>query len=520
MPNDLQQPTLSRRIGLRSGRSCCYDAAAARSSTDTECTFNVSSEHLVPVGNLWFCPFHLPWSTEDLEARFDLRLANDAPTRRNLKDQWSQDQRNAYHHELENIIANADGNIDLAGVVAAGDFYLKEIVCRHFLNISDSYFPGHLVCHNTRFLSITCQSATFEGDCSFRSIFDFDADFSGTMFSGTATFESCHFAGRISFNHCSFLDKASFVGANFARVSTFHNVFFAAESNFYNALFIWPVSFEDSEFRGSLDFSCVDPSRAEIISARFVRCRFYQDAKFEQRKFLTQLDFGDSQFYSAPYFFGSTVPFSIAFPPIGNFFDWQDAYRYKTNAILVRSANYYAHYDRLSSRYRTLRYLMKQQDAYREEAMFWELEMRSRERSLPMHRPDNWLLLVLSASYRTAARYGNSISRPISIWFISSLLFAVIYYSLGSHSVIAWERTRAIRSYDLSLQQTVRPFAVWSNEGEDFIKQSIPDPTGIPQNSSIMKTFLLQLLATVQSVISLTLLVLFGFAVRRRFRML
>jgi hypothetical protein len=184
------------------------------------------------------------------------------------------------------------------------------------------------------------------------------------------------------------------------------------------------------------------------------------------------------------------------------------------------SASLYAHYDEMSNRYRTLRYLMKQQDAYREEAMFWELEMRARERSLPIHRPENWFLLIISALYRCAARYGNSISRPIAFWLVLSLGCAVSYYMIDGHGALNWDPIRALRSYDFSLQQTVRPFNVWSKEGEAAVKQLVfgqPVEISVPKAVSV---FLLQLGATLQTVASLATIALFGFAVRRRFRMI
>jgi len=514
--NRLTVAVTPRRIS----QSCCYDAAARKSSTDAECIFNVPPDYLTQIADVWFCPFHLPWSLDDLEYRFGIVISETDPSRDNLKDKWDEARKRSFHDTLIDRISNANGNIDLAGIVAAGDLEVTDVVCRHYLNISDAYFPGHVICRNSRFFSLNCKSAIFAMECSFRCIFDFDSDFSGTLFHDRVTFNACHFFGRCTFEHCAFLDDASFINSKFSNEIALRSALFASKAEFANTSFERPLFCANAEFRNLADFSCTDPGTATIAWGEFVGCKFAGEVNFERRKFTTQLDFRNARFQSAPRFDGTMVPFSTIFPPVENFLDWQRAHRLKSGGFLFRSPSYYAHYNQLSNRYRTLRHLMKQQDAYREEAMFWELEMRATEHSLPIHRPGNWLLLLISILYRISARYGNSISRPIALWFILLFVFAIAYYLVRAHSILNWDLTHALNSYGLSFEQTVRPFVVWSKEGKDQLEKLILDHSDTNYSANALVTLLIQMTATAQSVISLILLALLAFAIRRRFRMI
>jgi uncharacterized protein YjbI with pentapeptide repeats len=514
MVGNFHLATMSPSAVAIAEQRCCYDAVARRSSTDSECVFDVPSEQLINVANSWFCPYHLPWSPLDLEYRFGIQVADDDPSRLRLKDHWDATQRRGFHEELVRRIATSESNIDLAGIVAAGDLRIEEIVCRSYLNIADAYFPRNAIFKNARFFWVNFKSAEFQMGANFTCIFDHDAEFSNALFRETVSFDGCRFSDRTSFDHCSFLGKAMFNGAVFNREANFADSYFAGSAEFRSAMFRWPVTFERAEFRGIADFSCDDPSVPAIAFADFSECRFFDEASFERRAFATQLDFKRSLFRRAPKFYGSSVPFTVTFPSINCFLDWQRAHRRRVGHFMFRPTSLCLYYSELSNRYRTLRYLMKQQDAYQEEAMFWELEMRAKERSLSIYHPESALLLIISVLYRWAARYGNSISRPAILWALLSFGFAVAYYFLDNQTHTKWDIVRALNSYEFSLQQTIRPFSVWSNEGKDSIRQLLGSV------SNVVPVFLIRLAATAQTVMSLTLLALFVFAIRRRFRMI
>jgi hypothetical protein len=152
-PRTVQTHSLSLLVlqNAASTQRCCYNAVARQSSTDVECVFNVQAEYLIKVGDQWFCPYHLPWSPVDLAYRFGIQIPDDDPSRPLLKDRWPEIKKASFQNNLMQRITQTDGNIDLAGVVLAGDFKMEEVVCRSYLNIADSYFPGNVYFRNVHF---------------------------------------------------------------------------------------------------------------------------------------------------------------------------------------------------------------------------------------------------------------------------------------------------------------------------------------------------------------------------------
>jgi uncharacterized protein YjbI with pentapeptide repeats len=500
-------------------RLCHYNAAARGSSTDAKCIFDVDPERLTRIEGVWFCPYHLPWSPWDLEYRFGIEISENDPTRSNLKDHWDEGRRDLFHKTLVRRISDAEGNIDLAGVVTAGDFSLKEIVCKSYLNMADAYFSGQVHFDSVCFaLGTSFKSAVFDQGCSFRCSFEFDADFSKALFRQSSSFGACRFRGRTRFDRCVFDGPVHFTGSTFEESITFDRALFCSNSMFNDVTFKWLLVCTNVEFRGEADFACTGSHTPEIGWANFSGCLFSGEAYFDRRQFTSQLDFKDATFETVPRFNGAAIPFSVTFPPINHFLDWQRRPRRRGFFLFTTPGNY-SHFEEMSNRYRTLRHLMKQQDAYQEEAMFWELEMRAKERSLPLHRPGNWLPLLVAKLYRISSRYGNSITRPIVFWLLVTVFFAIVVGSVSGHKPRHWDTIRLERSIEFSLQQTVRPLSVWSKEGEEMIRRSIFDLSDGNSNPTGRSLLLVKMVATLETTICLTLIALFGFAIRRRFRM-
>lgn len=201
--------------------------------------------------------------------------------------------------------------------------------------------------------------------------------------------------------------------------------------------------------------------------------------------------------------------FETSFPKIEGFLDRN---RTPKGIGLIAEARR-EYYEGAAQAYRTLRFEMKEQEAHDEEALFWELEMIARERSLPWNLSEI-LPKILSRLYRMSSRYGNSVGRPLLLWFATFLLagalFAALHENFRTSELQAWSQVA-----DLSFEQSVRPFGVWSDEGRKAIDRLLNNA----QPLSDSKILLVRGMATVQTLISLTLLALFGFALRRRFRM-
>ena len=194
------------------------------------------------------------------------------------------------------------------------------------------------------------------------------------------------------------------------------------------------------------------------------------------RCFTEPTSFRDVLFTRAPEFHGASLHQGMIFPRGRAFRDtWS-----------VEAAN----------AYRTLKLGMETIRSRDEEGMFFALEQRSRIRSrmLPRH------LTILSFLYDCVSAYGQSVMRPL-IWLIINTAFFSWCYS----EILSPNRssTLSVAGIEFALQQVFRPFGIWWT---------------IPGN--LYQIELAQkLIATVQSLVSLSLLTLFLLALRRRFKL-
>jgi hypothetical protein len=120
---------------------------------------------------------------------------------------------------------------------------------------------------------------------------------------------------------------------------------------------------------------------------------------------------------------------------------------------------------------------------------------------------------LFSVLYAATSRYGNSAGRPLLIWSLICVGFALVYacFHVGFKFESSWPYVSLL---DFSFQQTVRPFGVWSDEGAKTVVRLV---LGDVMYSG--QVLLIRVLATIESVSSLACIALFGFALRRRFRM-
>ena len=248
----------------------------------------------------------------------------------------------------------------------------------------------------------------------------------------------------------------------------------------------------------------------DIGRAFFRGAIFKHDVGFEGRHFKSSLIFRSCQFYRVPRFQDAKISFESVFPKQEGFLDWQEVPAEFQSSAQTRSE----YYERASQAYRTLRYAMKAQDAYEEEARFLELEMRAKERAL-IWNSDGWLPKLFSLLYAASSRYGNSIGRPILFWIVVFSIFLFLYWLVWGCAAV-FDDSMLAKLGDFSFQQTVRPFGVWSEDGKRVVAQLVFSRCGSLEDASLLGV---RLMATVQSVISLTCVALFGFSLRRRFRM-
>lgn len=403
------------------------------------------------------------------------------------------------------IISLANAKCDLTGLVTHGDVQLDNIP--QALEISDLYVPGSFVlgahAHDLSFKHAVIDKATvFNADIGRR------VDFLKSTFYGEVVGRSGIRQGN--FANCNFHETANFSLANFNHYVVFDGSTFHKDALFTDTEFQYShsVSFKRTHFKAGAHFRSSNSKKMNATS--FSGASFDSEAGFEGREFASILDFRDATFARAPRFQDAKISFESYFPEIENFLDWKVTP--KTHRDREDKRHYYQ--DAVQC-YRSLRSAMKDQEAHDEEAKFWELEMRARERYLTW-APREIIPKIFSKLYGFASRYGNSAGRPLFLWFLIWAAVAVaIYCAPFFVAELPPSDGLAVKALDISLQQTIRPFSIWSEEGAKllgllFRNDFYTSPTTI---------FLIRIGATLQTLASLTLLALFGFALRRKFRM-
>ena len=481
--------------------ACCYNPKSRGISDNESCQFG--KEDLIEIENVHFCRYHLPWSPEDLLGRFGINIGDDHPNRDRLKDRWSNDQKEKIRLQ---ILHHLNHGVDLSGVVAASDIIVGE-EARNIL-YPDALFPAKF---ETRYScgNVDLRRATFYGPASFGGQITESLDLSCASFKDDVTFGSgrsfvnaeldkCRFAKTARFRNCQFVKSLSFKECVFEGLAQFERCELGGADT---------VSFDGAQFRGPVSFRA--GGEQNVNRAFFRNAVFENDAGFEGRHFRSSLIFRGAKFSRAPRFQDAKISFESVFPKLDGFLDW------KTIPKGIDKKSEKEYYERASQAYRTLRYAMKEQDAYEEEARFWELEMRAKARELSWDKA-GWLPKLFSFLYAATSRYGNSIGRPLAMWIIIWLCFIGVYalFHVGLSFEASWPY---VEISDFSFQQTVRPFGVWSDEGGRRVAKLVFD--NIPAMVPSGQILLVRLLATAQSVISLSCIALFGFALRRRFRM-
>jgi len=142
--------------------------------------------------------------------------------------------------------------------------------------------------------------ATFSDDAWFmRSRFLKKASFFGTRFEGSACFEGATFSGEVWFNHATFSENANawFSGARFSKIARFTKAIFGKGAEFNNAIFSEITFFTGAEFYEDVHFNeVVFRCHADFVEAKFrgaagfYRVTFLGHSLFDEATFRGILD--------------------------------------------------------------------------------------------------------------------------------------------------------------------------------------------------------------------------------------
>jgi len=262
--------------------------------------------------------------------------------------------------------------------------------------------------------------ARFDGETSFeRTKFGEGALFRGAVFAAQASFAEARFEGSAGFGACSFTAPASFAATRFKSDADFAAGRFALAS-FQRARFRGPVNFDRAAFSGAANFSGLRTDSA--------------------------LNLAEASFSSAPDFLNSQIsqPPSLdnmrIHAPMRRFRRWGEAQR-DPRPWLFRLMKV-ARDGQEAARFRQLRHLARAGLDYEREGAFYAEELRAarfwRQRPLGRGTGRFWLGWV----YGGLANFGRSVLRPLVLWVVTTVLFALVYLGMRETPAPVTEQAR------------------------------------------------------------------------------
>jgi len=250
--------------------------------------------------------------------------------------------------------------------------------------------------------------ARFDGEAAFeRAEFEEGALFRGAGFAGNASFEDGKFKGRAGFSACRFAAPASFAATRFKDEADFAAARFA-EARFHRARFRAPADFEGASFSGHADFSGLRADSAlTLAETRFDGAPDVLNAQIKQPPRLENMRIS---------------------APVRRFRRWRQGERDPRPWVFRLMP---VSRDGLeAARFRQLRHLARAGLDHEREGAFYAHELRAarfwRHRPLGRGAGRFWLGWL----YGGIANFGRSVLRPLAIWAVTTVLFALVYLGL------------------------------------------------------------------------------------------
>ncbi len=476
---------------------CCFQIEAQSSNINASagCQFLGETEFF-DCGDQKYCQFHLP-----------MRGALGQPT---IKSNWKLSDLKRFFRALRSHAQKAveeDREVKISGVVFPTGF--KSTIIFGVGNpIPPIDFNGCIFTEKANF-----RGAVFEGLTKFEgAVFEGAADFCSAKFLDQANFQDASFMQRAKFNFAEFFYNANFERSEFKDVACFESASFGSwtffsktkfcVAHFDFATFNNCVFFKMAEFHGRASFQV----RTEQNRKWNVQRGFANDDEVNRRldKNFPMMDFngavfGDRISFSNRHFLEATDFSNAIFeyaPEFHNCVLHQDTDFTGTDFKDTESKH-------AARAYRILKLAMGDVRARNEEAMFYAKEqdsLRRKENTPLSNKIMSWVYMVLSD-------YGRSYVRPLLILTLITACFSFTYWfwEVRSGGV-----ANAGNMFSFAMKQIVRPFSIWTANG---IAQS--EPIAIVTHYPLA----LRLVATVQSLLSISLVTLFLLAVRRQFRL-
>jgi uncharacterized protein YjbI with pentapeptide repeats len=322
----------------------------------------------------------------------------------------------------------------------------------------------------------------------------------GLIFPKAALFNCAAFSGYTTFRTATFLSSASFLGADFAKEANFQKATFSRVADFTNATFCGDANFrapfsqaifQSATFTGNADFQGASFSRAN-----FGRVTFSKMADFKSATFAREVLFNDAEMKSMTVFdhaqFFCFVP-QFAGARLHEGTTWHGVW-WPPNPPLNKAVE-------TSDAYRRLRLEMDRLKNYGDELDFFARELQcqrvvlGRWRGLPL-----WL-------YGALCGYGRFYIRPLLL-LIGIVLLGTI--PIRGHFGGGWALSTFTDhgftggALGLSFANTFSALGIRKDLIDPALLQNLPG--------------WLKVIATIQTILGIVLLFLFGLGIRNSFR--
>ncbi len=450
------------------------------------------------------------------------------------------------------------------------------------IDASGAWIGGPLRCRGRVLSAGNFNGATVIGDSDFtRSIFQSEAHFTGVKFAGAADFSDAVFHNHAIFEQARFAGPADFFGVHFLGRALFDNAQCLDDIGFYKSAFVRRLTINDATFYGKVNLEGatdgdpivsspqlirltaqgtpltaltgtldpgVGPSASSFRSLPKLHARratFYENANFSNRDMLSPSTFRSARFHERALFHGSDIHANVNFHGTRfrealhftpkhlpkypddllrlrflndgagrDYAGWKKAYL-KTRAVR-RGDDFTAdgYFDALETSFRTLKQLMEDRRDRVREGEFFNYELRARRKRSDVP----WWERAASFIYWLISDYGNSIFRPLVTMVLLFVGLSLAYYALGDHltRLVPLKLPHLFSAFGFSWGNVFSPFSVldpqrFSSGSDSWVQSLVLTPDSAA-------AFRIKVLASAQSLLSLTLAFLAGLAGRRRFQ--
>ncbi len=459
------------------------------------------------------------------------------------------------------------GNTQISGCIKGGASFAEA-----------SFLGPFLLWGAMRFTAEDSDTTEF-GDYTITGL---DTDFSGACFAAKADFSEATFSGHANFEGACFAGPADFFGVRFLNRALFDTVRCLEEIGFYKAAFVRRLTVNDAEFFGRVNLegatdgdpiaqspqtlrlranddqkgltgtldAAHGPSERSFKSLPKLHARrtvFHEDANLSNRDLLSPSTLRQAVFQERARFHGSDLHANVNFHGAR----FRDALSYRPGAtpkypddllrlrflsqtetsdfrvwkkdyvkarIAARQTDFTpdGYFESLEASFRTLKQMMEDRRDRAREGEFFNLELRARRK-----RGDvPWWERIASYIYWSISDYGNSIFRPLAVLLVLYVTLSLTYFAMGDHEnllapAVRIDTAHLYSAFGFAWNNVFSPFSVLDPQrfsgGDAWAHDLVFSPdAGF--------NFRIKVLATLQSLLSLTLAFLAGLAGRRRFQ--